>query len=265
MSPPLPHRYIKTYSLPHEYTETRNRNESPSPFKEMDKLAKRQQNRIDELKEFLRQQTARLDEVERELTREKKKRSLDKVELKRLRSKIDNQHCDNCKTTKYHRSPQVRVSSGRRELQQPREEKIVYIKDSYTREERNRHAPKYDKPYSSNRSNDKHYSSYRSNDKPYSSCRSNDRLPDRESSFGRYSSDPRLKKRRNNEHWKHGLGANRNCGFAMPEGSRVLKEGYEVRREKGVVGRLGKGVREIPAGLAAAAARERRRDARDRG
>lgn len=71
--------------------------------------------------------------------------------------------------------------------------------------------------------------------------------------------------RKNNQHWKGGLSAVRNCGFAQQGVSRELGEGYEVKRERGNVGILGKPVRKIPAGLAAAAARERRRFEDDRG
>lgn len=244
MSPPLPHRYPETYSLPHEYTETRNRNEAPSPFKQMSQLAQRQQQHIEELTHLLRQQTARLDETERELTRQKEKRASDKSELKRLRREVDNWQCLDRKPARTNPSRREVVSAVRQDSYRRGKERVGYVKEGYPQEERTRPSPQYDEPHSRQREN---------------SGRSSGRLPDRSYSFERYSTDPRAKRRKNNEHWKGGLSAERNCGFAQQGVSRELREGYEVRREKGNVGRLGKPVREIPAGLAAAAARERRR------
>ena len=239
MAPSFPDRYVYTHGHPQEYTEIRS--DGTSPYRQMSQLAQRQQQQIADLTELLREQTARLDETERELARQKEQRSSDKSELRRLRRQVENQQCSSCKPTGSHRARGDVVSSSTREIYQPREKEIVYSRKSYTRKEHNHHSPRYDKPHPGQREN---------------SGRSSGRLPDRDSSFARYAEDPRVKRRKNNEYWKHGLSATRNCGFAQQGVSRELREGYEVRREKGVVGRLGKGVREIPAGLAAAAARE---------
>lgn len=250
MASSFPGRYVYTHAQPQEYTEIRS--DGSSAYRQMSQLSQRQQQYIEDLTQILREQTTRLDETERELARQKAKRSSDKSELKRLRRQVDNQQCSSCKPTGSHRAREQVVSSSRRESYQPREDEIVYARKAYTRKEHSHQSPKYDKPHPGQREN---------------SGRSSGRLPDRDDSFVRYAEDPRVKRRKNNEHWRYDLSATQNCGFAQPGVSRELREGYEVRREKGVVGRLGKGVRGIPAGLAVAAARERerRRHEGDRG
>lgn len=248
MAPSFPDGYVYTHANP----QAEIRRDEASPYSQMSQLAQRQQQHIEDLTKLLRKQTTRLNETKRELARQKEKRSSEKSDLKRLRRQVENQQCSSCKPTGSHRVRGEVVSSIRREGYQPREKETVYARNSYTRKEYNHHSPKYDKPHPGRREN---------------SGRSSGRLPDRDELFTPYAEDPRVRRRKNNEHWKHGLSATRNCGFAQQGVSRELSEGYEVRREKGVVGRLGKGVREIPAGLMAAAARdrERRRPSGDRG
>lgn len=92
----------------------------------MRRLAQRQQYHIEDLTKLLRQHTARLDETERELARQKEKRSSDKSEIKLLRREVQDQQCPSCKRTKPHRSREA-ITPVRKASYQPREKQVGYV------------------------------------------------------------------------------------------------------------------------------------------